>query len=64
MSGVLFKLLGIESKMRQYEVGEAFVDAVEREGGPGAINAVWQSPESLPTIDELRAPSTWLARVA
>ncbi len=64
MSGVLFKLLGVESKMRQYEVGEAFVDAVEREGGPGAINAVWQSPESLPTIEELRAPSTWLARVA
>jgi uncharacterized protein (DUF2342 family) len=25
---------------------------------------VWQSPESLPTIEELRAPSTWLARVA
>jgi coenzyme F420 biosynthesis associated uncharacterized protein len=64
VSGLLFKLLGIESKMRQYEVGEAFVDAVEREGGPGAINAVWRSPASLPTTDELRAPSEWLARIA
>lgn len=63
-TGFLYKLLGIESKLRQYEVGEAFVEGVEREGGPGAINAVWRSPESLPTLEELRAPATWLARVA
>ncbi len=64
VAGFLFKLLGIESKLRQYEVGEAFVEAVEREGGPGAINAVWRAPEALPTLEELRQPSVWLARVA
>jgi putative hydrolase len=64
VAGVLYKLLGFESKLRQYEVGEAFVAAVEREGGPRAIDAAWRGPESLPTLDEFARPSEWLARVA
>ena len=55
------KFVGLESKMRQYEVGEAFVAAVEREAGPHAIDAAWRGPEWLPTLDELRAPREWLA---
>jgi coenzyme F420 biosynthesis associated uncharacterized protein len=57
------KLVGLESKMRQYEVGEAFVAAVEREAGPRAIDAAWRGPECLPSIDELSRPLDWLARV-
>ena len=34
--------------MRQYEVGEAFVAAVEREAGPRALDAAWRGPEWLP----------------
>jgi coenzyme F420 biosynthesis associated uncharacterized protein len=64
VTGILYKLLGFESKLRQYEVGEAFVAAVEREGGPRAIDAAWRSPESLPTLDELARPEEWLRRVA
>lgn len=63
-TGVVYKALGLESKMRQYEVGEAFVEAVEREAGPRALDAAWRSPESLPTLEELAAPAAWLARVA
>ncbi len=63
-AGFLQKLLGVESKMRQYEVGEAFVDAVEREGGPRTIDHAWRGPEFLPTIDELKTPTAWLARVS
>lgn len=63
MIAVLHKLVGLESKMRQYEIGEAFVDAVEREGGPRAIDAAWRGPDSLPTTDELREPLAWLTRV-
>lgn len=63
-SGFLQKLLGVESKMRQYEVGEAFVDAVEREGGTRAIDHAWRGPEFLPTLDELATPTAWLARVS
>ena len=61
--GFVQKLVGLDSKMRQYEVGEAFVSAVEREGGPRAIDAAWRGPESLPTVPELHDPAAWLARV-
>ncbi len=62
-SALLHKLLGLDSKMRQYEVGEAFVAAVEREAGPRALDAAWRGPEWLPTSEELRSPVDWLARV-
>jgi coenzyme F420 biosynthesis associated uncharacterized protein len=63
LSGQLQKLLGLEMKMRQYEVGESFVEAVEREAGLQAIDAAWRGPESLPTMDELTRPIDWLQRV-
>ena len=34
MQSLLHKLLGLDAKMRQYEVGEAFVAAVEQRGRP------------------------------
>ena len=63
IGGLVSKLLGIDSKMRQYEVGEQFVAAVEREAGPRALDAAWRGPEYLPTIDELGTPTAWLERV-
>jgi coenzyme F420 biosynthesis associated uncharacterized protein len=63
MAAFLQKLVGLESKMRQYEVGEAFVAAVEREAGTRGIDAAWRGPEYLPTVDELSRPLDWLARV-
>jgi coenzyme F420 biosynthesis associated uncharacterized protein len=63
MSAFLQKLVGLDSKMRQYEVGEAFVAAVEREAGPRGIDAAWKGPEFLPTVDELSRPREWLTRV-
>jgi coenzyme F420 biosynthesis associated uncharacterized protein len=62
-SAILQKLVGLESKMRQYEVGEQFVAEVEREAGPRGIDAAWRGPECLPTVDELAHPRDWLARV-
>jgi coenzyme F420 biosynthesis associated uncharacterized protein len=64
VAGILYKLLGLESKLRQYELGETFVAAVERAGGPRAIDAAWRGPEYLPTVDELARPGEWLSRVA
>jgi coenzyme F420 biosynthesis associated uncharacterized protein len=63
LGAVVQKLVGLESKMRQYEVGEAFVAEVEREAGPRGIDAAWRGPEFLPTVDELARPRDWLARV-
>ena len=64
VAGILSKLLGLDSKMRQYEVGESFVAAIEREAGERALDAAWRRPENLPTLAELDTPSAWLARVA
>jgi coenzyme F420 biosynthesis associated uncharacterized protein len=59
---VLEKLLGLEMKMRQYEVGRRFCDAVVAEGGREALARVWTGPEQLPTTQELKEPSLWLTR--
>jgi len=63
VSGQMQKLLGLEMKMRQYEVGEAFVDAVSREAGFSALDRAWEGPEMLPTLEELAAPTHWIERV-
>ncbi len=63
LAAVLQKLVGLESKMRQYEVGEAFVAAVERAAGPRGVDAAWRGPEFLPSMEELGRPLEWLARV-
>ncbi|MDQ1386420.1 MAG: hypothetical protein QOG65_3799 [Actinomycetota bacterium] len=63
VTGLLHKLLGIEQKMRQYEVGERFVRGVYDIAGRRAFDAVWEAPESLPTVPELSEPRLWLRRV-
>jgi coenzyme F420 biosynthesis associated uncharacterized protein len=60
---VLQRLLGFEMKMRQYEQGKQFCDAVVARHGIAALNRVWESPESLPTAAELRRPDAWVARI-
>ncbi|MEJ7893844.1 MAG: zinc-dependent metalloprotease [Solirubrobacteraceae bacterium] len=61
---VLERLIGLELKLRQYEQGKAFCDAVVAEGGIDALNRAWSAPEALPGLAELDDPSGWLRRVA
>jgi len=61
---ILMRLLGMDMKMRQYRQGKAFCDAVAAEGGTALLNRVWESPEALPTADELSRPARWTARIA
>jgi coenzyme F420 biosynthesis associated uncharacterized protein len=61
---VLERLLGLELKLRQYEVGRRFCDAVVGEGGPEALARAWSGPEALPSTAELEDPASWLARTA
>jgi coenzyme F420 biosynthesis associated uncharacterized protein len=61
---VLERLLGLELKMRQYEVGRRFCDAVVGEAGAGGLAPAWRAPENLPTSAELEAPLAWLARTS
>jgi uncharacterized protein (DUF2342 family) len=60
---VLERLLGLELKLRQYQVGRRFCDAVVSEGGPSALARAWSGPEALPTTVELTDPAQWLARM-
>jgi coenzyme F420 biosynthesis associated uncharacterized protein len=60
---VLQRLIGLDLKMRQYEEGKAFCDAVAERGGIEALNRVWEGPAALPTMGELREPDSWLERM-
>jgi len=57
------KLVGLEAKLKQYEMGERFIEAVEAEGGTALLDNAWRGPEWLPTLAEIRQPDVWMARV-
>jgi coenzyme F420 biosynthesis associated uncharacterized protein len=59
---LLERLIGLDLKLRQYEQGKAFCDAVVARGGIAALNRVWAAPEALPTLAELDDPAGWLDR--
>jgi coenzyme F420 biosynthesis associated uncharacterized protein len=60
---VLERLLGLELKMRQYEVGRRFCDEVVQAGGPQSLARAWSGPHALPSTDELEQPGLWMARM-
>ena len=59
----LRRLLGIEAKMRQYRDGAKFVNSVVEKVGMDGFNRVWESAETLPTLDEIVDPVAWVRRV-
>jgi coenzyme F420 biosynthesis associated uncharacterized protein len=63
LSRLVAKLLGLEMKLRQYEQGKRFCDAVVDEAGPDALRHAFSAPEALPTLAEIDRPADWLARM-
>ena len=63
LARLLIQLVGIEAKLRQYEQGEKFITAVEGAGGPALLDRVWEGPGNLPSMDEIRRPELWVARL-
>jgi coenzyme F420 biosynthesis associated uncharacterized protein len=59
---LLERLLGLDMKMRQYEHGKRFCDAVVARGGIVALNRAWSGPDKLPTLAELDDPAGWIRR--
>src|SRR5206468_3641061 len=59
---LLERLIGLDMKMRQYEQGKAFCDAVVAREGIDGLNRVWSSPEAMPSTAELEEPRLWLGR--
>lgn len=64
LARLVFRLVGMEMKLRQYEEGEAFIKAVEARVGIKGVDAAWRSPEHLPTLEEIRGGAdAWVTRV-
>jgi coenzyme F420 biosynthesis associated uncharacterized protein len=59
---LLQRIIGLDLKLRQYEVGKRFCDGVVADAGIEGLNEAWRSPEALPEPRELRDPAGWLAR--
>jgi coenzyme F420 biosynthesis associated uncharacterized protein len=62
ISRLLQRLLGLDLKLQQYELGKRFCDAVVEAGGVEALNRVWVAPDALPTMAELEDPPAWMRR--
>lgn len=60
---ILQRLLGLDMKMRQYELGRRFCDTVAEQGGIEGLGRVWSAPHALPTPRELTRPLAWIARI-
>jgi putative hydrolase len=60
---VLRRALGLDLKALQYAEGSAFVKAVVDDVGMAGFNRVWESPATLPTRAEIKAPLDWVERV-
>jgi uncharacterized protein (DUF2342 family) len=60
---VMRRLLGLDLKRAQYEEGQKFFDAVSAAAGRDGVRAAFGNAESLPTLEEIRSPALWLARI-
>ena len=59
----VFRITGLDVKLEQYRLGERFADAVARRQGMEGLNRVWDGPENLPTLAEVRDPGLWMSRI-
>jgi coenzyme F420 biosynthesis associated uncharacterized protein len=59
----MLRLTGMDLKLEQYKRGERFVRAVAEARGRAALDRIWESPATLPTIDEIALPAAWIDRV-
>ncbi len=62
-AAMFMRLVGLEMKLRQYELGAAFIAGVERHAGWAELDRAWEGPENLPSLDEIENPVLWLERV-
>lgn len=58
------RAVGLDVKVRQYDLGERFVAEVVNLAGPEGFFRVWDRPEHLPTLAEIARPDGWVERVA
>jgi coenzyme F420 biosynthesis associated uncharacterized protein len=59
----VFRLTGLDVKLEQYKLGEQFAEAVVRRQGMEGLNRIWETPEKLPSLAEVRDPGLWMSRL-
>ncbi len=60
----LRRLLGVDLKLKQYTQGRAFVSTIIDTVGMTGFNRIFESPQTLPRLEELASPQSWVERVA
>jgi uncharacterized protein (DUF2342 family) len=63
LADLLARILGLGAKLRQYELGKRWCDAVAAEAGIVGLDRVWESPDALPSLVELDNADAWIRRV-
>lgn len=62
-TAAFLKLVGIEMKLKQYDMGAAFITRVEKRASWDTLSMAWESPEALPTLAEIENADIWLDRM-
>ncbi|MGH2711083.1 MAG: zinc-dependent metalloprotease [Actinomycetota bacterium] len=57
------KAVGLDVKVRQYDMGANFVSEVSAVAGPEGFARVWERPENVPSLEEVARPHDWVDRV-
>ena len=57
------RVTGMNLKLAQYAEGQKFVDFVVAERGVPFATRVWERAENLPSLQEIRDPARWIARL-
>jgi coenzyme F420 biosynthesis associated uncharacterized protein len=60
---VIQRVTGLSVKLEQYVLGERFINAIVARAGIAGANRLFTGPDALPTLDEVRTPERWMARV-
>jgi coenzyme F420 biosynthesis associated uncharacterized protein len=60
---LFIRLTGLDMKLEQYRLGEQFINQIVALRGHQFVEKLWEGPQNLPTLEELRLPQAWLDRV-
>lgn len=60
---VVQRAVGLDVKVRQYDLGTRFVSEASSLAGEHGFARVWERPENLPTLEEIARPQDWVHRV-
>ena len=64
MNRTIQRAVGLDVKVRQYDIGERFVATAVELAGQEGFARVWDRRENLPTLGEIGRPEAWVERVA